>query len=390
MREVYLDYSATTPVKKEVLDAMLPYFTEKFGNPSSLYKKGRDTKAAIIEARKQIANLIGASEREIIFTSGGTEADNWAVKGAAYANKDKGNHIITTKIEHHALLHTCKYLEEQGFEVTYLDVDQYGMINLEELEKSIKETTTLVSIMFANNEIGTIQPIKEIGAITRKRGVLFHTDAVQALGNVEINVNDMNIDMLSISSHKIYGPKGIGALYINKKVRIPNFIHGGAQEYQKRAGTENVPGIIGFGKAAELAKENLKEHITKTTELRDYFINTIKEKIDEVSLNGHPEQRHPGNINMTFSYVEGEAMLLYLDVQGISASSGSACSSSSFQASHVLRAIGIPLENALSSIRFTIGDFTTKEDLDYVIETLITIVDKYRSISPFYSKPKNT
>lgn len=332
--------------------------------------------------------MIGASEREIIFTSGGTEADNWAIKGVVYGNSHKGNHIITTKIEHHALLHTCEYLAENGFEITYLDVDQYGMIKLEDLKKAIKENTILVSIMFANNEIGTIQPIKEIGEITRNHGVLFHTDAVQALGNVEINVKEMNIDLLSMSSHKIYGPKGIGALYINKKIKIPNLIHGGAQEYQKRAGTENVPGIVGFGKAAELANENLNEHIEKLTGLRNYFIDTIKNQIEEVTLNGHPEKRLPGNINMTFSYVEGETMLLYLDVQGISASSGSACSSSSFQASHVLKAIGIPLENALSSIRFTVGDFTTKEDLDYVIDTVITIVDKYRKISPFYKEKK--
>ncbi len=388
MKEVYLDYSATTPVKKEVLDAMLPFFINSYGNPSSLYKKGREAKAAISDARKKIADLIGASEREIIFTSSGTEADNWAVKGAAYGNSHKGNHIITTKIEHHALLHTCEFLADNGFEITYLDVDQYGMINLEDLKNAIKENTILVSIMLVNNEIGTIQPIKEIGKITRNHGILFHTDAVQALGNIEINVDDMNIDLLSISSHKIYGPKGIGALYINKKIKIPNFIHGGAQEYQKRAGTENVPGIVGFGKAAELAKENLAEHIEKLTHLRNYFVDTILEKIEEVTLNGHPQKRHPGNINMTFSYVEGETMLLYLDVQGISASSGSACSSSSFQASHVLKAIGIPLENALSSVRFTIGDFTTKEDLDYVIDTIVTIVNKYRKISPFYKEKK--
>lgn len=386
MREVYLDYAATTPVKKEVLNAMIPYFTEKFGNPSSLYKKGRDTKEAITQARQEIADLIGAKEKEIIFTSGGTEADNWAVKGIAYANKHKGNHIITTKIEHHALMHTCEALEKEGFDVTYLDVDQYGLIDLEKLKSTIKDTTILVSIMFANNEIGTIQPIKEIGEITRNRGVFFHTDAVQALGNTPIDVNEMNIDMLSMSSHKIYGPKGIGALYINKKVKLPNLLHGGAQEYKKRAGTENVPGIVGFGKAAQLANQFLEDHISKTTELRDYFIQSVQEKIEEVSLNGHPINRLPGNVNLTFSYVEGETMLLYLDVQGISASSGSACSSSSFQASHVLKAISIPLENALSSIRFTIGDFTTKEDLDYVIETLITIVNKYRNISPFYNK----
>lgn len=386
MREVYLDYSATTPVKKEVLDAMLPFFSEEFGNPSSLYKKGRNAKEAISKARKQVADLIGAKEQQIIFTSGGTESDNWAVKNAAFLYKDKGNHIITTKIEHHALLHTGEFLEENGFEVTYLDVDQYGKISLEELKAAIRPTTTLISIMFANNEVGTIQPIKEIGAIAKEHGIVFHTDAVQALGNIEIDVEAMNIDMLSMSAHKIYGPKGIGALYINRKVKLTKYLHGGAQELKKRAGTENVTGIIGFGKAAELAKNNLQEHVSRLTELRDYFIKKVSDNIDLVSLNGHPEDRLPGNINMTFPYVEGETILLYLDVHGISASSGSACSSSSFQASHVLQALGIKLEDALTSIRFTVGDFTTKEDLDYVLEVMTTIIEKYRSISPYYNK----
>lgn len=386
MREVYLDYSATTPVKKEVLDAMLPFFSEEFGNPSSLYKKGRQAKEAISKARKQVADLIGANERQIIFTSGGTEADNWAVKSAAYSYKEKGNHIITSKIEHPAILSTCQHLEENGFEVTYLDVNQDGRIKLDELESAIKSTTTLISIMFANNEIGTIQPIKEIGAIARKNGIIFHTDAVQALGNIEIDVEEMNIDMLSMSAHKIYGPKGIGALFINNKVKLTKYLHGGSQELKKRAGTENVPGIIGFGKAAELAKTNLHKHIEKLTDLRNYFIEKVQTTIDEVSVNGPREQRLPGNVNMTFSYVEGETILLYLDVQGISASSGSACSSSSFQASHVLEAIGVKLEDALSSIRFTVGDFTTKEDLDYVVDVLSTIIEKYRNISPYYIK----
>ncbi len=386
MKEVYLDYSATTPVKKEVLDAMLPFFSEEFGNPSSLYRKGRNAKEAISKARRQVADLIGAKEQQIIFTSGGTEADNWAVKNAAYLYKNKGNHIITTKIEHHALVHTCEYLEENGFDVTYLDVDRYGRIRLDDLKAAIQPTTILMSIMFANNEVGTIQPIKEIGAIAREHGIVFHTDAVQALGNVEIDVDEMNIDMLSMSAHKIYGPKGIGALYINRKVKLTKYLHGGSQELKKRAGTENVAGIIGFGKAAELAKTHLHDHIAQLTELRDYFIKKVLDNIDLVSLNGHAEQRLPGNINMTFPYVEGETILLYLDVQGISASSGSACSSSSFQASHVLQALGVPLEDALTSIRFTVGDFTTKEDLDYVVEVLTTVIEKYRSISPYYKK----
>ena len=386
MREIYLDYSATTPVKKEVLDSMIPFFIEEFGNPSSLYKKGRVAKEHITKARKQVADLIGASENGIFFTSGGTESDNWAVKGIAEARKNKGNHIITTKIEHHALIHTCEYLEKQGFEVTYLNVNKEGLIDLQELKDAIKPTTILISIMFINNEVGTIQPIKEIGAIAKENNIVFHTDAVQAIGNIEIDVNDMNIDVLSMSSHKIYGPKGIGALYLNRKINLPNYMHGGAQEFKKRSGTENVPGIVGFGKAAELAKENLKEHIARLTELRNYFIKSVKDNIEGVSLNGHPEKRHPGNINITISFVEGETTLLFLDVNGIYASSGSACSSSSFEASHVLQALGIPIEDPLSSVRFTVGDFTTKEDIDYVIETLVKLAEKYRSFSPYYKK----
>jgi cysteine desulfurase len=386
MKEIYLDYSATTPVKKEVLESMMPFFTEEYGNPSSLYKKGRTAKEHIATARKQVADLIGASENGIFFTSGGTEADNWAVKGIAEARKNKGNHIITSKIEHHALLHTCEYLEKQGYEVTYLSVDKDGLIDLQELKDAIKPTTILISIMFVNNEVGTIQPIKEIGAIAKEHDIVFHTDAVQAIGNVEIDVQDMNIDILSMSSHKIYGPKGIGALYLNRRINLPNYLHGGQQEFKKRSGTENVPGIIGFGKAAELAKKNLSEHTAHLTELRDYFIQSIMGNIEGVRLNGHPEKRHPGNINITISSVEGETTLLFLDINGIYASSGSACSSSSFEASHVLQALGIPLEDALSSVRFTVGDFTTKEDIDYTIETLKKLAEKYRSFSPLYNK----
>jgi cysteine desulfurase len=386
MRQVYLDYSATTPVKKEVLDEMMPYFTEKFGNPSSLYGIGLSAKSDLNQARAKVAKLIGADEREIYFTSCGTEADNWAVIGTARAKKAKGNHIITTKIEHHALLHTCEYLQKEGFEVTYLDIDKDGRISLEELENAITDKTILISIMYANNEIGTIQPIKEIAGIARKHEIWFHTDAVQALGNVPINVNDLGIDMMSMSSHKIYGPKGVGALYIRKGVVIPSFMNGGAQENKRRAGTENMPGIIGFGKAAELAGENLQNHIKHVSELRNYFKDQILARIPEVEINGSIKHRLPGNINLIFNYIEGESLLLLMDAKGIAASTGSACSSASLTPSHVLKALKLPYEKIHSSIRFTIGDFTTKEDLDYTVEEIIKIVEKLRSISPIYKK----
>lgn len=383
MRQVYLDYSATTPVKKEVLDEMLPYFTEKFGNPSSLYGIGLNAKSDLSQARAKIAKLIGADEREIYFTSCGTEADNWAVIGTARAKKAKGNHIITSKIEHHALLHTCEYLEKEGFKVTYLDVDSKGRISLEELENAITDETILISIMFVNNEIGTVQPIKEIAEIAKKHKIWFHTDAVQALGNVPIDVRELGIDMMSMSAHKIYGPKGVGALYVKKGVVIPSFMNGGAQENKRRAGTENMAGIIGFAKAAELAGENLESHIRKISELRDYFAKELTSRLEDVDINGDMEHRHPGNINLTFNYAEGEALLLYMDARGIAASTGSACSSASFTPSHVLRAIGLPLEKVYSSIRFTIGDFTTKEDIDYAIDEIIKIVEKLRGFSAF-------
>ncbi len=383
MRQVYLDYSATTPVKKEVLEEMLPYFTEKFGNPSSLYGMGLSAKSDLNKAREKVAKLIGAEEREIYFTSSGTEADNWAVIGAARAKKSKGNHIITSAIEHHALIHTCQYLEKEGYNVTYLKVDSKGRINLEELKNSITDKTILISIMFANNEIGTIQPIKEIAEIAKGHGIWFHTDAVQALGNIPINVKDLGIDMMSMSAHKIYGPKGVGALYIKKGVVIPSFVNGGAQENKRRAGTENMTGIIGFGKAAELAGANLEKHIKQISELRNYFVKEITSKIEDVDINGDMEHRLPGNINFTFNYAEGEALLLYLDARGISASTGSACSSASFTPSHVLSALGIPLEKIYSSIRLTVGDFTTKEDIDYAVEEMVKIVEKLRSFSAF-------
>jgi cysteine desulfurase len=386
MREVYLDYSATTPVKKDVLDAMLPYFSEKFGNPSSLYRIGTDSKDAIAKARQQVASLIGANEREIYFTSSGTEADDWALICAAKAKLNKGNHIITTVIEHHAILHTCEYLEKNGYSVTYLDVDQDGIVDLTDLEKAIQENTTLISIMYANNEVGSIQAIKDIAAIAKKHDVLFHTDAVQALGNIDFNVKELGVDMMSISGHKIYGPKGIGALYIRKGLIIPNFMHGGAQENNKRAGTENLTGIVGFGKAAELSKSGLMEHITQIKNLRDYFIQELFEHIDGLEINGGMKSRLPGNVNIAFQGVEGEALLLYMDVRGISASTGSACSSATFAASHVLQALGHPLERVYCSIRFTIGDFTTKDDIDYVVTELKLMVAKLRAFSPLYKK----
>lgn len=386
MHQVYLDYSATTPVKKEVLDEMLPYFSEKFGNPSSLYSLGLSAKTDLNLARAKIAKLIGADEREIYFTSCGTEADNWAVIGTARAKKAKGNHIITTKVEHHALLHTCEYLEKEGFEVTYLDIDKDGRISLADLENAITDKTILISIMFANNEIGTIQPIKEIAGIARKHEIWFHTDAVQALGNVPIDVKDLGIDMMSMSAHKIYGPKGVGALYIRKGVVIPSFMNGGAQENKRRAGTENMAGIVGFGKAAELAGANLQSHIRHVSELRDYFKDQILSRIPEVEINGGMKHRLPGNINLIFNYIEGESLLLLMDAKGICASTGSACSSASLTPSHVLKALKLPYEKIHSSIRFTIGDFTTKEDIDYAVEEIVQIVERLRSISPIYNK----
>ncbi|QIB69399.1 cysteine desulfurase NifS [Aminipila butyrica] len=381
MRQVYLDYSATTPVKEDVLKEMIPYFTENFGNPSSLYTIGAASKEAIEKARTQVAKLIHAQEKELFFTSSGTEADNWAVLGAADTLKAKGNHIITTKIEHHAMLHSCEYLEKHGYEVTYLDVKPDGRVDPEALKAAITDKTILISIMFVNNEIGTVEPIKELAAIAKERGILFHTDAVQALGNVPIDVKDLGVDLMSISAHKIYGPKGIGALYIRKGVKLSNFIHGGGQESKKRAGTENLPGIVGFGKAAELAGENLDSHVAKISGLRDYFIDQITSKIENVTVNGSREFRHPGNANLTFEFIEGEAMLLYLDLRGIAVSTGSACSSASLSPSHVLSAIGVPVENIHGSLRFTVGDFTTKEDLDYVVTELVEVVNKLRNIS---------
>ena len=381
MKQVYLDYSATTPVKEEVLNEMIPYFTQNYGNPSSLYTIGQESKNAINLARERIASLIGANPKEVFFTSSGTEADNWAVIQGAIARSKNGKHVITTKIEHHALLHSAEYLEKQGFEVTYLGVDSEGIISLDELIEAIRDDTVLISIMFANNEIGTIQPIAEIAEIAKEKKILFHTDAVQALGNVHIDVKALGVDLMSISAHKIYGPKGIGALYIRKGVSLPNYMHGGAQENNKRAGTENLAGIVGFGKAAELAEKNLDTHIEKVTKLRNYLIDKITENISDFHLNGSREKRLPGNANITFKFIEGEAILLLLDMEGVYVSTGSACSSASLSPSHVLDALGVPVEEIHGSIRFTIGDFTTKDDLDYAIEVLTKAVTKLRKIS---------
>ena len=387
-KKVYLDYSATTPMKKEVLEEMLPFFDVQFGNPSSIHSFGRDNKAAVAKARDSIARTMNASSDEVFFTAGGSESDNWAIKGVAYALRDKGKHIITSKIEHHAVLHTCQYLEKEGFEVTYLNVDAYGLIDLEELKAAIRPDTTLITIMFANNEIGTIEPIKEIGAIAKEKGITFHTDAVQAYGNVHIDVKELGIDLMSISAHKVYGPKGIGALYIKKGTKIQQLIHGGAQEKKRRAGTENVPSIVGFGKAAEMAFENLDNHIQQLMTKRDRLIKELKERISFMHLNGHPIKRLPGNVNLCIQFIEGEALLLSLDMVGIASSSGSACTSGSLDPSHVLMAIGLTHEVAHGSLRLTIGDFTTEDDIDYVIEQLPPIVDRLRQMSPLYEKVK--
>jgi len=385
-RKVYLDNAATTKIKKEVLEVMLPFFTENYGNPSSIYSLGSTSKVAIEKSRDQIAKVIGADTREIFFTGSGSESDNWAIKGVAYSNKKKGNHIITSKIEHHAVLHTCESLEKEGFEVTYLDVDENGTVDLQQLKDSIRDTTILITIMYANNEIGTIQPIEEIGKIAKENDIVFHTDSIQVIGNTSINVDELNIDLLSISAHKFHGPKGVGALYIRRGVRIDNFISGGAQERNRRAGTENVPGIVGMGKAIELAYENLEEHRNKMIELRDYAIEKIESSIDHVKLNGHRTNRLVNNANISFEYIEGESLLLSLDMKGIAASSGSACTSGSLDPSHVLMAIGLTHDIAHGSLRLSFSDFNTKEDVDYLVENLIVIVERLRKMSPLYNK----
>jgi len=386
MKRIYLDYAATTPTAPEVVEAMLPYFTDRFGNPSSIHSFGQEGKAAIEEAREKIANLIGAKQEEIIFTSGGTESNNSALKGVAYTNQHKGNHIITTPLEHHAIIEPCNFLEKSGFKVTYLPVDKDGLLNPEEVKKAITTKTILISVMHANNEIGTIEPIAEIGRIARERDIYFHTDAVQTFGHLPINVDELNVNLLSISAHKLCGPKGMGALYVKKGTRMVSFMHGGEQERRRRASTENVPAIVGFGKAVEIAEEKMEEEAKELTILRDKLIKGIFEKIDHVCLNGHPTKRLPNNINVSIEFVEGESMLLNLDMEGIAASTGSACSSSSLEPSHVLLSLGLSPELAHGSLRFTLGRYTKEEEIDYVLEILPKIVDKLRSMSPLYKK----
>ncbi|MCI5516019.1 MAG: cysteine desulfurase NifS [Roseburia porci] len=383
-RLIYLDNAATTQVYPQVLDAMLPFFTEHYGNPSAIYSFANEAKKAVDQSRSTIADLIGANTDEIYFTGGGSESDNWALVATAEAYESKGKHIITSKIEHHAILHTCEYLEKRGYEITYIDVDEKGTIKLDELEAAIRPDTILISVMAANNEIGTIQPLKEIGAIAKAHGVLFHTDAVQAFAHIPINVDEMNIDMLSASGHKIHGPKGIGIMYIRKGVKIRSFIHGGAQERRRRAGTHNVPGIVGMGKAAELAKANMDKNIKNVSELRDYLIKRVLDEIPYTRLNGHETNRLPNNANFCFRFIEGESMLILLDQNGICGSSGSACTSGSLDPSHVLLAIGLPHEIAHGSLRLTLSEQTTKEDIDYTVDKLKGIIERLRSMSPLY------
>ena len=387
-QRIYLDHAATTYTKPEVLEEMLPYFTKAYGNPSSVHSFGREARRALDKARKRTAEALKADPVEIYFTSGGSEADNWAIKGVALANKNKGDHIITTSIEHPAVLDTCRYLEKEGFKVTYLPVDQYGMVSVKDVEKAITDKTILISVMMANNEIGTIQPIKEIGQIAKEHKVYFHTDAVQAIGSIPIDVNDLNVDLLSLSAHKFYGPNGVGALYIRKGVKIGPYIHGGAQERNKRAGTENLAGIIGLGKAIELAVENMEKNNKKLIGMRDRLIKEIMSKVEYTRLNGHPEKRLPGNVNLSFEFIEGEALLLSLDLKGIAGSSGSACTSGSLDPSHVLLAIGLSHEIAHGSLRLTLGDDNTDQEIDYVIEVLPELVNRLREMSPLFAQDK--
>ena len=381
---IYLDNAATTRTAKEVVDAMLPYFTELYGNPSSVYSFSQKSKEAITTARETIAKALGAKTEEIYFTAGGSEADNWALKAAAEAYRAKGNHIITTKIEHHAILHTGEWLEKQGFEVTWLPVDEYGMVRMEDVKRAIRPTTVLISVMFANNEIGTIQPIQKIGELAREHGILFHTDAVQAFGQLPIQVDELHIDMLSSSAHKLNGPKGIGFLYIRKGVKIRSFVHGGAQERKRRAGTEYVPGIVGYVAAVARAMRTMEERSKKERELRDYLIDRVLREVPYTRLNGHPTMRLPNNANFSFQFIEGESLLIMLDMDGICGSSGSACTSGSLDPSHVLLAIGLPHEIAHGSLRLTLGEETTREEIDYVVESIKKIVEKLRGMSPLY------
>ncbi|MCK4917594.1 MAG: cysteine desulfurase NifS [Candidatus Omnitrophica bacterium] len=383
---IYLDYNATTPIDKLVLEKMTPYLKDFYSNPSSVYRFAQESKRAIENARSYVADLISADPEEVIFTSGGTEADNFAIKGRAFFYQDKGNHIITSKIEHHAVLKSCEFLKKIGFEITYLDVDKYGIIDLNQLEESIRNDTVLVSIMYANNEVGSIQPIKNISKICNKNGIIFHTDAVQALGKIDISVKDLNVDLLSISSHKIYGPKGVGALYVKKGVKLIPLHHGGGQERNMRAGTENVPGIVGFGEACRISKEELKEQEKKIRLLRDKLEEGIKQKIPDIKVNGHHDKRLYNTLNICFKYIEGESILINLDFEGICTSSGSACTSGSLEPSHVLLSMGIPHELSHGSLRFSLGKFNTMRDIDRVLEVLPLIIEKLRKISPFWQK----
>ncbi len=385
-RIIYMDHAATTYVRSEVMEAMAPYHAEHFGNPSSVYSIARDSRKALDIARAQVAKALGADPDEIYFTSGGSESDNWAIKGIASANVKKGNHIITSKIEHHAVLHACEFLEKQGFSVTYLPVDQYGLVNPADLEKAITDSTILITVMYANNEIGTIEPVAELGAIARSHKIPFHTDAVQAVGNIPIDVKARNIDLLSLSAHKFYGPKGVGALYIRKGTRIDNLIHGGGQERRRRAGTENIAGIVGLGKAIELATADIEGHNRRIRGLRDRLLKGILETIPHTHLNGHPEKRLPGNLNISFEFVEGESMLLWLDDAGICASTGSACTSGSLEPSHVLLATGLPVEISHGSLRLTLGNVNTDADVDTVLRVLPDVVARLRAMSPLYKK----
>jgi len=382
MKRIYLDYAATTPTHPEVVEAMLPYFNEVFGNPSGIYSYSQEAKGATEEARDKVAALIGAGSEELIFTSGGTEADNFAIKGMAYANEPKGNHIITSSIEHHAVIETCKFLEKRGFEVTYLPVDEYGLVDPDDVKTAITDKTILVSVIHANNEVGTIEPIAEIGRITKEAGICFHTDAVQTAGHIPVDVNELEVDLLSMSAHKLYGPKGVGALYIRKGTRLVSFMHGGDQERRRRASTENVPGIVGFGKAVELTQQEMSEEVERLTYLRDKLTKSLLERIDHIRLNGHPLKRLPNNVNVSVDFVEGESMLLNLDLEGICASTGSACSSSSLEPSHVLLAMGLPHEQAHGSLRFSLGKWTTEEEISRVLEVLPRVIAKLRAMSP--------
>ena len=384
MRKVYLDNAATTPVAPEVLEKMLPYFTQIGGNPSSVHEFGREAKAGIDRAREQVAKALNADPGEIIFTGSGTESDNTAIIGIAERLKDKGNHIITTAVEHHAVLHTCEHLQKRGFEVTYLPVDEYGLVTPEQVREAIRETTILVSVMFANNEVGTIEPIEAIGAVCKEHNVLFHTDAVQAIGHVPVDVQKLHIDMLSLSAHKFHGPKGVGVLYVRKGVRVPPYILGGAQERSRRAGTENVAGIVGLGEAIELACASMQESAAHMTRLRDKLMAGIEASIPHIKLNGHPTKRLPNNVNYSIQYIEGESMLLMLDMNGIAASSGSACTSGSLDPSHVLLAMGLSHEIAHGSLRLSLSDLTTEEEIDYVLEVLPGVVERLRKMSPLY------